>query len=311
MLLARNQDGRLVNLAVETCHDVQVFTCPACHRPVRARCGKIIRPHFAHYQAQACSFFTENESDEHLSLKAKLYQSLSRDCPVQIEAILPKINQIADLLVADNLVLEVQCSRLSLERLRHRTKSYRDSGYQVRWLLGEKLWLKDTLSALQQQFLYFSNNMGFHLWELDEKASLLRLKYLIYQDVKGKVHYLEKSCSFAADILGFLRQPYLKQGLSCYQRVMDPSIVTYIQNQLYHNNPKWLKKQEKAYLKGENLLAKSVEDFYPQIRPLISKDGFCQIEMDLSEFYQAFTNYYIGVKNKNQQILYPPAFYLV
>lgn len=310
MLLARNQEGQLVNLAVDTYHRGQVFTCPACQGAVRPRCGQVMRPHFAHYRLQACDFFTENESQEHLSLKAQLYQSLSPAYSVQIEAVLPDLGQVADLLVGDSLALEVQCSRLSIERLRQRTQAYRQYGYQVRWLLGKKLWLTDKLSALQEQFLYFSQNMGFHLWELDESNSLLRLKYLIYQDMKGKVHYLEKSCSLTDDVLTFLRQPYLSQAMVSYQRPMEQQILTYIQAQLYHGNPKWLKQQETAYLQGKNLLTQSVEDFYPQLRPLVSMEGFCQIETDLSAFYQAFDDYYAKEKNKSRQILYPPAFYL-
>lgn len=310
MLLARNQEGHLINLAVDTCPVGQTFTCPACHRAVRSRCGQVMRPHFAHYQRQACDFFTENESQEHLSLKAQLYKSLLNQSSVQVEAVLPDLGQVADLLVNGELALEVQCSRLSIERLRQRTQAYRQHGYQVRWLLGEKLWLKESLSALQKQFLYFSKNMGFHLWELDEAKSELRLKYLIYQDLKGKVHYLEKSCSLADDVLAFLRQPYLSQTVVSYQRPMDQQLLTYIQAQLYHGNPKWLRQQEEVYLQGKNLLSQSVEDFYPQLRPVEEGAGFCQIEADLSAFYQAFAEYYVQEKDKSQQILFPPAVYL-
>ena len=45
---------------------------------------------------------------------------------------------------------------------------------QVLWLLGQKLWLKERLSRLQQGFLYFSQNMGFYVWELDKAKQLFK-----------------------------------------------------------------------------------------------------------------------------------------
>ena len=83
----------------------------------------------------------------------------------------------------------IQCSPISCELLRERSNGYRSLGIQVLWLLGEKLWLKERLTKLQRDFLYFSHNMGFYLWELDHKRQVLRLKYLLHQDLKGKLHY--------------------------------------------------------------------------------------------------------------------------
>lgn len=174
MLSALDEKGRLVSLLDEI-FEKQTFTCPACHSPVRLRHGQIMRPHFAHVSLKNCDFYSENESDEHLQLKAALYQALSQSENVTVEAVLPELHQVADVLVNDNLALEVQCSRLSEKRLRERTTSYHKAGFNVLWLLGEKLWLGERLTPLQRHFLYFSRNMGFHLWELDAKQRLVRL----------------------------------------------------------------------------------------------------------------------------------------
>ena len=74
---------------------------------------------------------------------------------------IPELKQIADILINKRLALEVQCSPISCELLRERSNGYRSLGIQVLWLLGEKLWLKERLTKLQRDFLYFSNNMGF------------------------------------------------------------------------------------------------------------------------------------------------------
>ncbi len=109
---------------------------------------------------------------------------------------LAKIGQVADLLVNNGLALEVQCSSLPISRLQVRTKAYYDTGYQVVWLLGKDLWLKERLTNLHKQFLTFSMNMGFHLWELDDEKKELRLRYLIHEDLRGKVHCLTKVFPF-------------------------------------------------------------------------------------------------------------------
>ena len=308
MLSALDEKGRLVSLLDEI-SEKQTFTCPACHSPVRLRHGQIMRPHFAHVSLKNCDFYSENESDEHLQLKAALYQALSQSENVTVEAVLPELHQVADVLVNDNLALEVQCSRLSEKRLRERTTSYHKAGFNVLWLLGEKLWLGERLTPLQRHFLYFSQNMGFHLWELDAKQRLVRLHYLIYEDWHGKVHYLTKSCSLSGNLMAFFRLPYQKQKLSTYDVNQDSNLVSYIQRQLSSRNTSWLKRQEKAYLQGKNLLTLPLSAYFPQVRPPEVKDGFCQISQDLSDFYETFRRYYQNQSEKGVQRLYPPAYY--
>ncbi|MGT2930315.1 competence protein CoiA [Streptococcus dentasini] len=306
MLVARNKAGRLINL-LDDLPEKDDFFCPACGAEVRLKRGTVKRPHFAHINLQDCHFYSENESAEHLSLKSALYTSLSKTERVVVEQFLPKLGQIADLLVNERLVLEVQCSRLSEDRLRERTQAYQKSGFQVLWLLGKKLWLGKQLTPLQHDFLYFSKNMGFHLWELDLSKECLRLKYLIHEDGHNRVHFLVKECRFSGHLFEFLHQPFVKQLMETYRLKMDEHLLSYIQRQLIAKNPRWLKKQEEAYYLGENLLSKSVDDFYPQVRP--PQGSFCQIERDLSKFYQQFEAFYRSSSDKRFQRLYPPAFY--
>ncbi|VEE21754.1 competence protein CoiA [Streptococcus equinus] len=308
MLSALDENGKLVSLLDEI-PKRQDFCCPACHSPVRLKNGTVMRVHFAHVSLENCDFYSENESGEHLGLKSELYRSISRTDEVVIEKILPELGQAADLFVNDKLALEVQCSRLSEKRLRQRTISYQNAGYSVLWLLGEKLWLRHHLTPLHRQFLYFSQNMGFHMWELDLKKSEIRLNYLIYEDLHGRVHYLTKSCAFSADVMAFLRLPYQRQTLSAYQVTQDSKITSYIQKQLIARNSRWLKRQEEAYLKGKNLLTQSLSEFYPQVKPPEFKEGFCQIKQDLTAFYKTFEDYYQNQGQKRIQTLYPPAYY--
>ena len=310
MLTAINQAGCLVNLVMDEPQKNDHFYCPGCQGQVRLKQGTILRPHFAHIILKDCHYAYENESAQHLELKSALYRWLKHEVAVEIEAVLPELGQIADLLVEEKLALEVQCSSLSIQRLLERTKAYQDQGIEVLWLLGKDLWIKDKLTALQKQFLRFSQNMGFHLWELDLDKQVLRLRYLIHEDWHGQVQCLTKIFPFEKGrLLSILRQPYLPQPLLSFQGRMDQQLGRYIAQQLYYQAPKWMELQRQAYERGENLLTQSPDDFYPQVRLPQSPIGFAQIQEKLESYYQDFSTYYKKQQNKRVQQLYPPAFY--
>ena len=308
MFLARDENGSLVN-ALEDELVKQAYYCPACGTSVRLRKGKNVREHFAQESLKKCDFYHENEGPEHLENKVELFNWAKKDAEVEMEYPIPELKQIADILINKQLALDVQCSPISCELFRERSNGYRSLGIQVLWLLGEKLWLKERLTKLQRDFLYFSNNMGFHIWELDHKKQVLRLKYLLHQDLKGKLHYQVKEFSYdKGNLLEILRTPYHQQNLTTFSVEQDIDICHYIQKQLYYQNPNWMKKQAQAYLRGENLLNLKNQDWYPQVRP-IENGLFCQITVDLQDYYDNFQAYYQLNPNIDTQKLYPPAFY--
>ena len=109
--------------------------------------------------------------------------------------------------------------------------------------------------------------------------------------------------------MSILRQPYTQQKLASFQGKLDHHLGRYIAQQLYYQAPKWMELQRQAYEKGENLLTKSPDDFYPQVRLPQSNIGFVQIRDNLDSYYKDFLMYYKRQKNKNIQLLYSPAFY--
>ncbi|CVU04458.1 oligoendopeptidase F [Streptococcus pneumoniae] len=307
MFVARDARGELVNV-LEDKLEKQAYTCPACGGQLHLRQGPSVRTHFAHKSLKDCDFFFENESPEHLVNKESLYHWLKKETKVQLEYPLSELKQIADVFVNGNLALEVQCSPLPQKVLKERSEGYRSQGYKVLWLLGQKLWLKERLTRLQQGFLYFSQNMGFYVWELDKEKQVLRLKYLIYQDLRGKLHYQIKEFSYGqGSLLEILRLPYKRQKISHFTVSEDKDICRYIRQQLYYQNLFWMKEQAEAYQKGENILTYGLKEWYPQIRPIVGK--FFQIEQDLTSYYQHFYTYYQKNPQNDWQKLYPPAFY--
>ncbi|HEL1996535.1 TPA: competence protein CoiA [Streptococcus suis] len=309
MLVALDEDRQIFNL-LENPAPQGSFTCPGCGGLVRYKSGKVLRSHFAHVSLRDCSYFSENESAQHLSLKSSLYSWLMDKEKVELEKCLPQIGQIADLLVNDHLAVEVQCSSLPISRLQERTQAYHEAGFQVLWLLGKDLWPKDRLTKLHYQFLSFSMNMGFHFWELDDEKNELRLRYLIHEDLRGKVHCLTKVFPFGqGNLLDILRLPFAKQALSRMNCRLDRELPAYIARQLYYKTPKWLALQAEAYGRGENILTKTALDWYPHYRLPCSAIGFAQIKQDLTPIYQAFDRFYDKAKDKRKQILYPPIIY--
>ncbi|MEE3745329.1 competence protein CoiA [Streptococcus suis] len=309
MLVALDEDGQVFNV-LENPAPQGSFSCPGCGGPVRYKSGKVLRSHFAHVTLRDCTYFSENESAQHLSLKSCLYSWLINAEQVELEKCLPSIGQVADLFVNNSLALEVQCSSLPISRLQLRTQAYHEADLQVLWLLGKGLWIKERLSKLHKQFLSFSMNMGFHLWELDDEKKELRLRYLIHEDLRGKVHCLTKAFPFGqGNLLDILRLPFAKQALSYFTCSVDQDLLDYVAKQLYYRVPKWMSLQAEAYQQGKNLLSQSLDDFYPQIRLPRSAIGFAQIKQDLTPIYQAFDLFYDKAEDKRKQILYPPIMY--
>lgn len=237
------------------------FFCPACGGRLRLRKGSVKAAHFAHVNLDHCDSWSENESSQHLNLKIALYKWFEKSgAKVQMEHYLPELKQTPDLLVNHSLAIEVQCSHLSFERLKERTKAYQSGGYQVLWLLGRDLWLKNTLTFLQKGFLYLSQNRGFHFWELDLTRREIRIKFMIHENIRGKLTYLTEAFTFdQGKLLDVLRRPYQsqKEHLLFVKFDSGEELHYFIRQQLYRKNPKWLKVQEKFYRRGENILTKS------------------------------------------------------
>lgn len=309
MLTALDSEGKLCHLLGEFPLSKDYF-CPGCGQSLCLKKGKVMCPHFAHKHLRDCHFFSENESVEHLQLKATLYKTISKTEDVRIEKVFPEFGQIADLCINDKLILEVQCSPLPIDRLIERTNAYHREGYMVYWLLGKKLWLRKRLNHLQKQFLAFSWFIGFYLWELDLEKEELRLHYMIHQNLFGKLCYLTKRCSFKDNIMAFLRLPFQKSCASKMTLHMDQEVIGKIKKTLCRRDKSWLKRQEDAYLQGKNLLTEPLETFYPQIRPPFSDIPFCQIHENLQSYYESFDHFYQKMKDKKVQTLYPPFLYV-
>ena len=108
MFVARNHKGLLCNALEEQIEKGTGFVCPACLGAVRLKKVKVMQPYFAHISLGQYRFYREYESAEHLNLKAELFRWAVQTEEVEVEAFLPALWQLADLLVDKKLALEVQ-----------------------------------------------------------------------------------------------------------------------------------------------------------------------------------------------------------
>ncbi|MGO2243703.1 MAG: competence protein CoiA [Pseudolactococcus laudensis] len=317
MLVALNETENIVNLLELNptyLADLarQFLRCPACKSQVRLKNGRIKTPHFAHVSLATCQYYSENESLQHLTLKKRLYHWFKQTEQVEIEHFLPDLQQTPDLLVNKTLAIEIQCSHLSIQRLRERTEMYRANGYTVLWLMGKDLWLDENMTEFKRQLLYLTQNAGFYYWELDLQREKLRLKYLCHEDLTGRLHHLQREFDFDSGcLLQVLRTPFASTSEKLIVQ-LSQDIQTFITRQLYYQSPKWLKIQEKYYQNGRNLM--TVKNFPIKVYPIglnvltrqfegVIKPEFCQITNDVSVYYNHFIAY------PQDETFYPPGFY--
>src|SRR5699024_7929834 len=159
-------------LADPTLNKNQTYYCPSCHKPVHLKLGSIIRPHFAHFQNDACDVFAEGETFEHVEGKMQLSQWLKTlGLQVEIEAYLPALKQRPDLLVYTSpkpIALEFQCSPIPIEKVAERTRGYLEAGYEVVWILGKKFTYKKRLTAFHKACLTKELNLIHYDIEKEE-----------------------------------------------------------------------------------------------------------------------------------------------
>jgi len=138
------------------------LSCPICSQNlifVREGSDGTI-PHFRHNNQ--ASHVSVSEGKVHLQAKKHIYEELtdveSWQEPPEVEfekKIDSKLSDsssqclydrdfaIADIVIEDEYVVEVQCSRQGWSEFKKRTRFYNDHGYKVLWVLGEKYIRRD------------------------------------------------------------------------------------------------------------------------------------------------------------------------
>ncbi|MGL5042643.1 MAG: competence protein CoiA [Culicoidibacterales bacterium] len=165
MKYAKTLKGRVVFIEAAKVGG-QLF-CPICQKAVTVRAGKYQKKHFAHKNK-----ITKKNHDfsEHLQLQKQIYQSLTGvGIKVELEYKTAGGNR-ADIYTEfgnRKVIIEVQRTAISFERVQKRILSYKNSGHEVLWLIPFELITNQTsvlklkiwvhyLIQLKQQLIFYS-----------------------------------------------------------------------------------------------------------------------------------------------------------
>ena len=169
------------------------YYCPSCKARVYLKKGNVMRPHFAHYNNDNCSTFTEGETEEHLKGKLALAKYFEKQgYLVKIEAYLAELKQRPDLLVEKNkqkIAIEFQCSAITVQKMTERTIGYFKAGYKVLWILGSHFHYHHSLTNLQKASLYYYLQTDTYLLVQYDAITQKIIVHHDYQvDAYGKMH---------------------------------------------------------------------------------------------------------------------------
>ena len=120
------------------------YACLECRTPLKVRRRKMQFPHFYHLKASpSCRLYSKSE--RHLLIQLHIQKQLPLK-ESQIEKPFPSIRRIADLTwETKKIVFEIQCSPISQAEVMARNAEYRSLGYEVIWILDDRLFNKKQL----------------------------------------------------------------------------------------------------------------------------------------------------------------------
>lgn len=139
------------------------YSCIECSALVRLRRGKNQFPHFYHLKKSPyCRLYSKSE--RHLLIQLHIQKLLPKG-ESQIEKPFPQIGRIADLVwEKPKIVFEIQCSLISQNEAEERIREYRSLGYEVVWILDDRIFNKRRLRPaeifLRRGSSYFVSGKG-------------------------------------------------------------------------------------------------------------------------------------------------------
>ena len=168
------------------------YHCPECNGRVRLRGGQIRQLHFYHLQdARSCR--QNGKSLTHLRLQKLLASLLS----AELEYRFPSIKRIADVYSPKkSLVVEVQCSSISLEEMESRNQDYASLGLRVVWVLLNRRFSNHHFSFTH----YFTN--GYTLYDrLGKQQFPIDLSHELEMPQKLPYFLKERTMVFSGDLI--------------------------------------------------------------------------------------------------------------
>lgn len=187
MILAVDENGGQV--PAQNAEKGKRYFCPVCDSRVTLKKGPVKTAHFSHHHIIDCMrYLYKRESVEHLELKHDLYLEFTRYYTVAMEYYLPEIEQIADLLINENLALEIQLSTISAELIIDRTRGYASIGIDVIWLLDHAS-LKTDGQYIRPTHFQLATQKDGKIYTIDFQTKRIYLHHIHHHAGGGKFYY--------------------------------------------------------------------------------------------------------------------------
>jgi competence protein CoiA len=124
------------------------YWCIECNSPLKLRQSKLKFPHFYHISASpSCRLYSKSE--RHLLIQLAIQKKLPPN-EAQLEKPFPQIQRIADLVwEKKKIIFEIQCSPISENEAKARIFEYQSLGYEVIWILDDRLFNKKHVSRAE------------------------------------------------------------------------------------------------------------------------------------------------------------------
>ena len=117
----------------------KIYRCAGCSAQVKVRRGPFRVPHYYHQRkSPSCRLYSKSE--DHMLAQLSIQALLPRG-EALIEQPLVEVNRVADVLWKPRkIVFEIQCSFLTPHEAKQRVLDYAQAGYQVVWILDDRLY---------------------------------------------------------------------------------------------------------------------------------------------------------------------------
>ena len=136
MALYAYEEGFFINAADAS--QGKNYRCVSCKSLVKVRRGPFRVPHFYHLaKTPSCRLYSKSE--DHMLAQLAI-QRLLPPGETTLEKPFSEISRVADLAwERPKIAFEIQCSKLSVHEVRQRVHDYSKVGYQVVWILDDRI----------------------------------------------------------------------------------------------------------------------------------------------------------------------------
>ncbi len=141
-------------------HPGTPYRCLECQAPLKLKRGELKFPHFYHLStAPSCRLYSKSE--RHLLIQLHLQKILPKGDAI-LEKPFKTIQRIADVAwEKKKIVFEIQCSPISELEAKERVSEYKSMGFEVVWILDDRLFNKKHVSRseafIREKSSYFAS----------------------------------------------------------------------------------------------------------------------------------------------------------